>query len=209
MEEFEPPIEHVHETIHHQAHHTEQQWITWVAVSTAMLAGLAAVASLESGLFANMSIRETTLANDKWNYYQEKNLKATILQANADQLKAFGKEVPDATQKKIKEEQGKMAVAMKKANELDNDANEHFERHEHLAPAVTFCNIAIAVCAIAVLTKRRWFWGVGLLFGAIGTGFLIWGLTFPAGESPEAEGKEKQKTAAVTYMNAECRSTNV
>ena len=36
--------------------------------------------------------------------------------------------------------------------------------------------VAIAVGAISVLTKRREFWFVSLVFGAIGVGFLIWGL---------------------------------
>ena len=40
------PTEQIHETIHHEAHHSESKWATWVALSTALLAGLAAIAAL-------------------------------------------------------------------------------------------------------------------------------------------------------------------
>ena len=36
--------------------------------------------------------------------------------------------------------------------------------------------VAIAIGAISVLTKRRGFWFVALAFGAFGVGFLVWGL---------------------------------
>ena len=45
MEEGEVPLEHLHEEIHHYAEHTGARWISWVALSTAILAVLAAIAS--------------------------------------------------------------------------------------------------------------------------------------------------------------------
>src|SRR5271155_4045082 len=95
MEEIEPPIEHVHETIHHHAHHTEAQWITWVALSTALLAGLAAIAALLSGYHANTAVIEQVKASDQWAYYQAKGIKQVIVQENCNLLKAMGKTVSE------------------------------------------------------------------------------------------------------------------
>jgi hypothetical protein len=58
--------------------------------------------------------------------------------------------------------------------------------------------IAISIAAIAALTKRRWFWYMGLGFGAIGTGFLIYALAFmkvteanEAAEEPKGPAEKK------------------
>jgi hypothetical protein len=48
MEESERPTEFVEEQIHHQALHSKGDRTAWVAVTTAILAALAAVGSLLS-----------------------------------------------------------------------------------------------------------------------------------------------------------------
>jgi hypothetical protein len=52
MEEVEVPLEHLHEEVHHSAEHSGEKWISWVALSTAILAVLAAIAGLLSGKHA-------------------------------------------------------------------------------------------------------------------------------------------------------------
>jgi len=53
MEEAEVPLEHLHEQTHETAKHSGEAWISGVALSTAILAVLAAIASLLSGEHAN------------------------------------------------------------------------------------------------------------------------------------------------------------
>jgi hypothetical protein len=54
MEEADVPLEHVQEHIHETAKHSREAWMSWVALSTAILAVLAAIASL---LSANMPMK--------------------------------------------------------------------------------------------------------------------------------------------------------
>jgi len=49
--------------------------------------------------------------------------------------------------------------------------------HQVFARAVTFSQIAIAMAAITVLTRRQWFWAVALGFGAVGLAFCAYGLS--------------------------------
>ena len=49
MEEAEVPLEHLHEHAHERAKHSREIWISWVALSTAIFAVLAAITSLLSG----------------------------------------------------------------------------------------------------------------------------------------------------------------
>ena len=52
-------------------------------------------------------------------------------------------------------------------------AKSNFHKHEVFARGVTMFQIAIAIAAISALTKKRRFWIVSLVFGAIGCAFLV------------------------------------
>ena len=53
------------------------------------------------------------------------------------------------------------------------------KRHVIYAQGVTMFQIAIAVAAISVLTKRTRFWYVALAFAVVGLFFLVQGSFFP------------------------------
>jgi hypothetical protein len=200
-EEMEIPIEQVHEHIHHSAHHSEEQWVGMVALSTAILAGLAAIASLLSGLNANDSIRQTVKASDQWAYYQSKNNKATMLQVQADMMSAMKLPIPRAVSDGIKSELKKKNAIYDEASKLGTEADEKFKRHETLAPSVTLFQVAVAVSAIAVLTKRRWFWYLSLVFGLIALGYLIYGETFKYTPEPEKKEEGAKKPVATAALH--------
>lgn len=70
MEEAEVPLEQTHEHVNHSAEHSGERWISWVALSTALLAVLAAIAGLLSGKHANEAMISQIEAADHWAYYQ-------------------------------------------------------------------------------------------------------------------------------------------
>jgi TolB-like protein len=81
MEDTEVPLEHLHEHARERAEHSGETWISWVALSTAVLAVLAAIAGLLSGKHANEAMMRQIEASDRWNYYQAKSIKAAVLDA--------------------------------------------------------------------------------------------------------------------------------
>src|SRR6202030_520973 len=81
MEEAEVPLEDLQEHVHHAAEHSSERWISWVALSTAILAVFAAIAGLLSGKHANEAMMSQIEASDQWNYYQAKSIKASVLDA--------------------------------------------------------------------------------------------------------------------------------
>ncbi|HEV2970009.1 MAG TPA: DUF4337 family protein [Pirellulales bacterium] len=193
MEEIEVPTEHLHEAIHHEAHHSQDNWITAVALSTALLAALAAVAALLSGMNANEAVIERVTASDLWSEFQANGIKLAILQGNAELLKMNGKPVPEAFQAKIDKYNKEKNRTSKAATEKEQTYEARLSRHEKLAMGVTTFQIAIAIAAIAVLTKRRWFWYLGLAFGAAGIGCLIYALAFSSVGEESTETKPEQK----------------
>ena len=175
MEEQEPPLEDVHEAIQHHAEHARERWMQAVALSTALLAAVAAIASLLSGDNVNEAMLEQIQAADKWNQYQAKGIKSGELATRIEVLKGNGKPT-DAERKKLEryaEQQRQIEV---EAHELEASSTHHMARHHVIAKSVTWSQIAIAISAISVLTRQRWFWLVGLAFGVAGLAFLIWGM---------------------------------
>src|SRR3982074_3986943 len=81
MEEAEVPLEHLQEQVHHSAEHSGETWMAAVALSTAILAVLAAIAGLLSGKHANEAMMSQIEASDQWSYYQAKSIKASVLDA--------------------------------------------------------------------------------------------------------------------------------
>jgi hypothetical protein len=172
MEEAEVPLEHLHEEIHHHAEHGGPPWISWVALSTAILAVLAAITGLLSGKHANEAMMEQIRASDQWAYYQAKSIKASVLDAKMT-LTDTASEKDKEKAEQYKEEQ---AEIKREAEEKEGGARSNFHKHEIFARGVTMFQIAIAIAAISALTRRRTFWFVSLVFGLIGVVFLVQGL---------------------------------
>src|SRR4030081_3291624 len=154
MEEAEVPLEHLQEHVHHTAEHSGEKWISWVALSTAILAVLAAIAGLLSGKHANEAMMSQIEASDQWAYYQAKSIKASVL--DAKMALATGPDEKDREKAaRYEEEQNEIK---KEAESKQAEAKANFHEHEVFARAVTMFQIAIAVAAISALTKKRKFW---------------------------------------------------
>ena len=171
MEEAEVPLENLQEHIHHTAEHGGEAWISWVALSTAVLAVLAAISGLLSGSHANEAMMSQIEAADHWAYYQAKGIKASVLDAKMS-LSGTVTEEDKSKAERYQEEQGEI---QKEAKGKENEAKQNFHQHEVFARSVTMFQIAIAIAAISALTRKRRFWMVSLLFGAIGCVFLVLG----------------------------------
>ena len=168
MEEPEVPTEHLHEEIHHQAAHQTEQWILGVALSCALLASLAAVASMSSGHFSTEAMVSEIESANQWNYFQSKSIKEAQLKTKMELLTAIGKPVSQGDTAKVAEYEHDKAEIQQKAQELGQEAKRFLRTHHLLARSVTLFQIAIAIGAISALTKRKAFWYVSMGFGALG-----------------------------------------
>src|SRR5437870_10394498 len=169
MEEAEVPLEQLHEEIHHRAEHSGEKWISWVALSTAILAVLAAIAGLLSGSHANEAMMKQIESADQWAFYQAKGIKAAVLDAKMS-LTGSASDADGEKAAKYSEEQ---AEIQKEARAKEGEAKQNFHRHEVFARGVTLFQIAIAIAAISALTKKPRFWIVSLFFGGVGCVFLL------------------------------------
>jgi uncharacterized membrane protein len=178
MERPEVPLEQTQEEIVHHAHASVEKWIMGVALTTALFAVFAAVTALLAEHHANEAMIEHIERANQWSYYQAKSIKEKLLKMKVALLSANDKNwKPDPEDssdlEKYKEERQDIE---KEAREKEAAAKAHLKHHMFLSLSVTMFQVAIAVGAISVLTRRRNFWFAGLAFGAVGLVLLGYGL---------------------------------
>ncbi|MGH7440433.1 MAG: DUF4337 domain-containing protein [Polyangiaceae bacterium] len=162
-------------------------WTLWLSLSTALLAVLAAIASLESGGWANDAIilkndavLHQSKADDEWALYQARGVKHAIFATQAE-----GASTPELAKKwrgEAEREKAEGEKAMEEAKTEEDAVKEASERSEHalhthhqFAKGVTIFQVSIALSAIGALTRRKAMWWLSLGIGAIGAVFFVLG----------------------------------
>src|ERR1700749_795022 len=95
MEEIENFSEKIHEQSNEHAHHMlsegKEKWVLFVALSTALIAVLAAITGLLAGEHADEAMLSQIRASDQWAFYQAKGIKTETLNETNKILVALGK----------------------------------------------------------------------------------------------------------------------
>ena len=175
MEDMESPVEHLQEKLHHIAEHSGETWLKWSALLSALFAVLAAISGLQSAHYADRAMIEQIEASDQWSFYQAKGIKAKVIESQKEILSELGKTTEDQT-KKIEKYATEQEEIKKIADEKVHAAKEHLEKHEVLARGVTLYQVAIAMIAITVLTRRKHFLLLAGALGVVASYFLVTGL---------------------------------
>jgi hypothetical protein len=178
-EELDVDTDKLHEAIHEELEHEGGLFLRRIALTTAILAALAAVASLEAGSTINEALllkaeatRAQAEASDQWAFYQAKGIKAAVLDATRAAWQAQNKEAPGELEKNVaryaKEQEDIQKEAREKEHLRDEksaEADHLLARHHGFAYAVTLFQIAIALGAVAALTRAQIVWMGSLLAG--------------------------------------------
>ena len=90
------------------------------------------------------------------------------------------KPVPEDSKAAVERYEKEKEEIKKNAEELDKSSEDHLAKHVTLSKAVTIFQIAIAISAIAILTRRKIMWYAGIALALAGTVFLILGVFFTA-----------------------------
>jgi len=172
----EVPLENAHETIEHHAHQSGEKWVMGVALSAAICAALAAITALLAEHHAQEAMLKKIEANDHFSEYQADSIKSKIIEIKLDILKSFGKELPPADLAKVADYASRKGGIKEIADKANEESDKHLKRHQPLSSALTMFQVAIAVGAISVLTKKKAFWFVSMVVGTIGIVYFCIGL---------------------------------
>ena len=186
-EEVEFETEDVHETVH-EAIEREGSWLLKaIALTTALLATLAALAALKAGATVNEALmlkaeasRLQAEAADQWGYYQAKGIKAAVQEASRASWLALGKEPPvefkSAATRYGGEQREIEKIARRKERERDaksTEGDQLFDQHHRYAISVAIFQVAIALGAVAALTRIQLVWFGSLILGLASTALLL------------------------------------
>jgi hypothetical protein len=155
----------------------KEKWQGWLALSTAIMAVLAALTTLYMGKFSSRAIMAQGQESDQWAFYQAKSIKGHTFEVNlkvlelqyqiqkglpaevaaeyqktmqkySDEIKRY-----DGEKKEIKDKAEGIAKVKLKAQEMGGD----------FAYALIFLQIALMLSSIASLTKRHYLWYIALI----------------------------------------------
>lgn len=171
---------HDHE-IEHITQHGGDSFTGRLAVLTAVLSTVGAIFGYMGGhsqnaalLFKNEAAIQKTSASNQWNYYQAKSNKQNLAELSVTLTSGEAQEKFKQNVERYKKEKDEIKAEADKLEELSKEADHKSEAemhvHERWALATTLLQIAIALSAITLLTRKRWLL-VGV-FGATGLGLL-------------------------------------
>jgi hypothetical protein len=178
---------HVHGPHDHAVEHHAQSGDAFagrIAVTTAVLATIGALFGYQAGatqnaalLYKNEAAIRRTQASDQWNFYQAKSSKQNLAELGAtlvagEERDRYRKEVD-----RYRKEKDEIMFEAKKLEQASDDAERRSEASMHVhhrwAQAMTLIQVAIAMSAITLLTRRTvlvWATAVAAVAGlAVGT----------------------------------------
>jgi Na+/glutamate symporter len=159
--------------------------INQIAMFTAIIATVGAVFSYmggatqaNAGLYKNNAAIKKTEASNQWNFYQSKSTKQALAELARDLTAEANKPTYQAKVERYEKEKGDIKLVAEKlendATEWEHQSDEQMHQHHRWAQATTVLQVAIALAAIALLTKKKWL--EYAMFGAGGIGVVVGGL---------------------------------
>lgn len=176
---------HDHE-VEHAAQHGGDRFTSRIAVTTAVLSTVGAIFGYLGGhsqnaalLYKNDAAIQKTAASNQWNYYQAKSNKQNLAELSVTLTTGEDREKFRQAVDRYKQEKEEIKAAAEKleaaARDADAQSSQEMHVHERWALATTLIQIAIALSAIALLTRKRWMLAgvygaslLGLAAGALG-----------------------------------------
>jgi hypothetical protein len=174
------PHDHALEHAAHGGHGDDAnaKLINQIAMFTAIIATVGAIfgymggaTQANAGLYKNNAAIRKTEASNEWNFYQSKSTKQSLAELARDLAPAEKQAVYQAKAERYDKEKATIKLAAEKldaeATEWDHQSDEQLHQHHRWAQATTALQVAIALAAIAILTKKKWLeYGMLLVGGA-------------------------------------------
>lgn len=150
-----------------------------IGLSMAIMAVLLAVSTMLSHRAHTEEVLLETQATDQWNYYQAKNIRSHMYEADSKMASLMGEKnaalsaefhASSLSQKKDAEE------IQKKAQEYEADVVKVGRKAGYYDASELFLEVAIVLSSISLLAGSRMYWKGSFAFVAVGIVLMVWGL---------------------------------
>jgi cell fate (sporulation/competence/biofilm development) regulator YmcA (YheA/YmcA/DUF963 family) len=160
----------------------ELPFVIPVAVTLSILAVLVAIATLFGHRAATEELYLQTKATDQWSFYQAKNMRLHAMQSVADlldTLEPVQKEKAETVREKYLQEAERYRQEMdgigEKAKEFEKERELVGRREDRFDASEVVLEIALIICSLTLLTRKKFFWYLGAALGVVGLGVMVSG----------------------------------
>ena len=176
---------HVHGPHDHELEHAQQghggEHTNSIAMFTAIIATVGALfgymggsTQANAGLYKNNAAIKKTEASNQWNFYQAKSNKQNLSELALELAPTNRKSFYESEIQRYKTEKAdiktKADALEAEARHWDEESDHQMHQHHRWAQATTVLQVAIAMAAIALLSKKRWIEWAMYGSGAVGLG---------------------------------------
>jgi len=161
-----------------------EKWMKGIAITTTILAVVAAIASSRSSFFVAKAQLLTALEGSQWSYYQAKSIKQylfetqqksfeiNLLGAVTDNQRDLMSKHIQAYIKDIARYDQEKTVIQKQAEATHAENTLVLKKGSQFSLAVVFAQIGIMLSTVGALLKRKEVWILGIAIGSISLVFL-------------------------------------
>ncbi len=155
----------------------KERWVSYLAMSTAVMAVLAALTTLYVGKYSSRAVLMQGQESNQWAYYQAKSIKGHTYEIQKERLELelaaggvkLGKEVGDRFGRTITDYGAQVQRYEAEKSEIKAKA-EKLAKEKEIAQAMAgnfgysliFLQIGIMLSSVASLTKKPYLWHIGL-----------------------------------------------
>jgi hypothetical protein len=156
-----------------------------ISVSMAILAVCVAVVSLLGHRAHTEELLTQNKATDQWAYYQAKNIRRHNYEMGVDMLaltefrdKAQADKIREKYQHEAERYTKEQAEVEEQARDLEKESALAQRKADRFDLGEVFLEIALVICSLALLSRKRFYWLLGIVSGLAGlgvaaTGFLM------------------------------------
>lgn len=156
--------------------HKQPHWHRHVAITTLVMALLTALAAMLAGMSSHQALLERTLEIIEINSLEGDQFQVEIFKSKHEILTALG-EMPDQAEVKAIASIEDEVQELKPQVDIEEDlVLSTMETHNFFAAAAALLSLGTALDGMSVIVNRKYLWVAGLVFGAMGTVGLVWGV---------------------------------
>ncbi len=164
-------------------HGRENPLLAPISVTMAILAVCVAVVSLLGHRAHTEEVLLQARASDQWSYYQAKNIRRHNYEMGLDLLsmvefkdKAQAGKVEEKYRKEAERYTKEQAEIEEQAKDLEGESAGEQRKANRFDLGEVFLEIALVISSLALLSRNRLYWYLGLISALAGLGVVVTGL---------------------------------
>ena len=156
-----------------KAKEKREGWTRYVSLMVVALAVATAIGSLKAGGFSGRVMLAQAQASDTWAFYQAKSIKRHISELEARTVSGDQAAKASGDVERYRTDEKELEA---KAHSLEARRDEAARHGPPLGFGIASLQISIALASVCLITKRKALWAAAGLLGAMGVGYVVYGL---------------------------------